>query len=81
MSKRLLAMAAAQDVRRVQFYSLADNQALRRLIHSVAKAATFSTKGGMLTGEFDLSPTDAAAAAFDRLRAPRRPRALPAAAF
>jgi GNAT superfamily N-acetyltransferase len=79
--RRLRAMAAVPDVRRVQFYALADNQALHRLLHSVAKAATFSTEGGMLTGEIDLSSTDAAAAAFHHLRAPRRPRALPAAAF
>ncbi len=60
---RLLAAAAARDVRRVRFYSLADNEPLRRLVKRVSERVTFSSEGGVLTGEFDIPAIDATAAA------------------
>lgn len=67
--QRLLAAAAVRGVRRVQFYSLADNDALRRLIKRVAETATLHSEGGVMMGEFDVPPADpAAVAALDSSR-------------
>jgi RimJ/RimL family protein N-acetyltransferase len=51
--RRLMTAAADRGIRRMQFYSLADNEPMRRLINGFG-AATFRSEGETMRGEFAL---------------------------